>query len=100
VIISKCADAPYSPGNRGLWVELMCENREGFVVVDWTDPEGSRPWLGGLLLAYYDPNGRLGIRRARRPDSGGWLSPADGGATLCRVWDRARLPPGTPRQGW
>jgi ATP-dependent DNA ligase len=31
----------------------------GIVVVGWTDPEGSRPWLGALLLAYYDPDGRL-----------------------------------------
>jgi bifunctional non-homologous end joining protein LigD len=29
------------------------------VVVGWTDPEGTRPWLGALLLAYYDPGGRL-----------------------------------------
>jgi hypothetical protein len=29
------------------------------VVVGWTDPEGSRPFLGALLLAYYDPDGRL-----------------------------------------
>jgi bifunctional non-homologous end joining protein LigD len=29
------------------------------MVVGWTDPEGSRPWLGALLLAYYDPDGRL-----------------------------------------
>ena len=28
-------------------------------MVGWTDPEGSRPWLGALLLAYYDPDGRL-----------------------------------------
>jgi ATP-dependent DNA ligase len=28
-------------------------------VVGWTDPEGSRPWLGTLLLAYYDQDGRL-----------------------------------------
>jgi ATP-dependent DNA ligase len=28
-------------------------------VVGWTDPEGARPWLGALLLAYYDPDGRL-----------------------------------------
>ena len=38
------------------------------MVVGWTDPEGSRPWLGALLLAYYDPDRRLvyatGIRRA------------------------------------
>jgi ATP-dependent DNA ligase len=29
------------------------------LVVGWTDPEGARPWLGALLLAYYDPDGRL-----------------------------------------
>ena len=29
----------------------------GFVVC--YDPEGSRCWLGALLLAYYDPDGRL-----------------------------------------
>jgi hypothetical protein len=29
------------------------------LVVGWTDPEGSRPWLGALLLGYYDPDGRL-----------------------------------------
>jgi len=28
-------------------------------VVGWTDPEGSHPWLGALLVAYYDPDGRL-----------------------------------------
>jgi len=58
-IISKRTDASYSSGDRGLWVKVKCENREEFVVVGWTDPEGRRPWLGALLLAYYDPNGRL-----------------------------------------
>jgi ATP-dependent DNA ligase len=58
-IISKRADASYSPGDRGLWVKVKCQNREEFVVVGWTDPEGARPWLGALLLAYHDPNGRL-----------------------------------------
>jgi ATP-dependent DNA ligase len=58
-IVSKPADAPYAPGNRGLWLKVKCLNREEFVVVGWTDPEGSRPWLGALLLAYYDPEGRL-----------------------------------------
>jgi bifunctional non-homologous end joining protein LigD len=34
--------------------------RFGFaLVVGWTDPEGSRPYIGALLLAYYDPDGRL-----------------------------------------
>jgi DNA ligase D-like protein (predicted ligase) len=58
-IVSKRADAPYAPGNRGLWLKVKCLNREEFVVIGWTDPEGARPWLGALLLAYYDSDGRL-----------------------------------------
>ena len=58
-IVSKRADAPYTPGNRGLWRKVKCLHREEFVVVGWTDPEGRRPYLGALLLAYYDPDGRL-----------------------------------------
>ena len=42
-----------------MWRKVKCLHREEFVVVGWTDPEGSRPWLGALLLAYYDPDGRL-----------------------------------------
>jgi DNA ligase D-like protein (predicted ligase) len=57
--VSKRADAAYAPGYRGLWLKVKCLHREEFVVVGWTDPEGTRPWLGALLLAYYDPNGRL-----------------------------------------
>jgi bifunctional non-homologous end joining protein LigD len=58
-IVSKRADAAYAPGNRGLWIKVKCLYREEFVVVGWTDPEGRRPFLGALLLAYYDPDGRL-----------------------------------------
>jgi DNA ligase D-like protein (predicted ligase) len=58
-IVSKRADAPYAPGNRGIWLKVKCLYREEFVVVGWTDPEGRRPYLGALLLAYYDPDGRL-----------------------------------------
>jgi bifunctional non-homologous end joining protein LigD len=63
-IISKRVDAAYVPSNRGLWVKVKCLNREEFVVVGWTDPEGSRPRLGALLLAYYTPDGRLYAGRA------------------------------------
>ena len=52
-IVSKRADAPYTPGNRGLWLKVKCLNREEFVVVGWTDPEGSCPYLGAQLLAYH-----------------------------------------------
>jgi bifunctional non-homologous end joining protein LigD len=35
-IVSKRADTPYAPGNRGLWLKTKCLNREEFVVVGWT----------------------------------------------------------------
>ena len=34
-------------------------NRAEFVIVGWSDPEGSRPLVGALLLGYYEPDGRL-----------------------------------------
>jgi bifunctional non-homologous end joining protein LigD len=57
--ISKRADRPYAPGDRGIWVKSKCLYREEFVVVGWTDPEGSRSHLGALLLGYYTDDGRL-----------------------------------------
>src|SRR6195256_3762733 len=57
--ISKRVDRPYAPGDRGLWVKSKCLNREEFVVVGWTDPEGSRRHIGALLLGYYTQDGRL-----------------------------------------
>jgi DNA ligase D-like protein (predicted ligase) len=58
-VISKRVHQPYAPGDRGLWVKSKCLNREGFVVVGWTDPTGSRPHIGALLLGYYTEDGRL-----------------------------------------
>jgi DNA ligase D-like protein (predicted ligase) len=58
-IVSKRIDAPYMPGNRGLWQKIKCYHQEEFVIVGYSDPERSRPYLGALLLAYYADNGRL-----------------------------------------
>jgi DNA ligase D-like protein (predicted ligase) len=58
-VVSKTIDAPYAPGNRGLWRKAKWLNRQEFVVVGWSDPEGSRPHLGALLLGYYSDDGKL-----------------------------------------
>jgi ATP-dependent DNA ligase len=58
-VVSKTIDAPYAPGNRGLWRKTKCLNRQEFVVVGWTDPEGSRLHLVALLLGYYTDDGKL-----------------------------------------
>jgi bifunctional non-homologous end joining protein LigD len=51
-VVSKTVDAPYAPGNRGLSRKAKALNRQEFVVVGWSDPEGPRPHLGALLLGY------------------------------------------------
>jgi len=58
-VVSKRIDRRYLPGDRGAWVKSKCLNRAEFVVVGWSDPEGSRHLVGSLLLGYYEPNGRL-----------------------------------------
>jgi DNA ligase D-like protein (predicted ligase) len=58
-VVSKTIDAPYAPGNRGLWRKAKALNRQEFVVVGWSDPEGPRPHLGALLLGYYADDGKL-----------------------------------------
>jgi bifunctional non-homologous end joining protein LigD len=57
--ISKQADRPYAPGDGAIWVKSKCLNRAEFLVVGWTDPEGSRSHIGALLLGYYTDDGRL-----------------------------------------
>src|SRR5215472_10068303 len=58
-VISKRIDRPYVPGNRGLWLKLKCLIREEFIVVGWTEPAGSRPHFGAMLLGYYTNDGQL-----------------------------------------
>jgi ATP-dependent DNA ligase len=58
-VVSKTIDAPYAPGNRGLWRKAKALNRQEFVIVGWADPEGSRPYLGALLLGHYTDDGKL-----------------------------------------
>jgi bifunctional non-homologous end joining protein LigD len=58
-VVSKTIDAPYAPRNRGLWRKAKALNRQEFVIVGWSDPEGSRPYLGALLLGFYSDDGKL-----------------------------------------
>ena len=57
-VVSKRANAAYEPGRR-TWLKTKCLNREEFLVVGWSHPEGSRHRLGSLLLGYYTPDGKL-----------------------------------------
>jgi DNA ligase D-like protein (predicted ligase) len=57
-IVSKRANGRYEPDRR-TWLKTKCLNREEFVVVGWSAPEGSRHRIGSLLLGYYTPEGKL-----------------------------------------
>src|SRR5260370_454443 len=57
-IVSKRIDGRHEPGQR-TWLKTKCLNREEFIVVGWSDPEGGRHRIGALLLGYYTPDGKL-----------------------------------------
>ncbi|HWV57042.1 MAG TPA: DNA ligase D, partial [Longimicrobiales bacterium] len=58
-IVAKRVDAPYRQGRSRDWLKVKCMAEQEFVVVGWTDPQGSRAGLGSLLLGYYDDGGQL-----------------------------------------
>src|SRR5207237_3091140 len=57
-IVSKRINGRYEPDRRS-WLKVKCLNREEFVVIGWSDPEGSGHRLGSLLLGYYTPDRKL-----------------------------------------
>ncbi|MCL4183540.1 MAG: DNA ligase D [Burkholderiaceae bacterium] len=58
-LIGKRLDAPYQPGRSTSWIKLKCTERQEFVVVGYTDPQGSRVGLGALLLGVHETDGTL-----------------------------------------
>ena len=54
-IISKRRDSHYVPGRGRDWLKVKCNRVDEFVVGGFTDPGGSRPGFGALLLGAHDP---------------------------------------------
>jgi hypothetical protein len=68
-----------------LWRKAKWLNRQEFVIVGWSDPEGTRPHLGALLLGYYTDDGKLAY--SGRVGTGECLtksSPISGAGAACR----------------
>lgn len=53
-LIAKRVDAPYLSGRGRTWLKAKCERRQEFVIGGYTEPSGSRRWLGALLLGFYE----------------------------------------------
>ena len=58
-VIGKRRDSTYVSRRSPSWIKLKCTHRQEFVIVGYTDPEGSRRGLGSLLLAIHDDGGAL-----------------------------------------
>jgi bifunctional non-homologous end joining protein LigD len=58
-IVSKRRDARYRSGRGDAWLKTKCHREQEFVIGGFTEPEGSRPFLGALLLGVYGREGRL-----------------------------------------
>ena len=53
-IVSKQAAGIYEQKRSRSWLKTKCLHRQEMVVGGWTEPGGSRPGFGALLLGYYD----------------------------------------------
>jgi bifunctional non-homologous end joining protein LigD len=58
-IVSKLASSLYEPRRTRTWLKIKCGHGQEFVVIGYTDPEGSRTGFGALLLGVYDDEGGL-----------------------------------------
>jgi bifunctional non-homologous end joining protein LigD len=59
-LVAKRLDSPYHSGRRSPdWRKLKLVRRQACVVGGWTDPRGSRPFFGALLLGVHDERGAL-----------------------------------------
>ncbi|MBW7851503.1 MAG: DNA ligase D [Rhodospirillales bacterium] len=57
-VVSKRRDRPYRAGRGADWTKAKCLNRQEFVIVGFTPPQGARRGIGALLLGYHR-NGKL-----------------------------------------
>ncbi len=57
--VFKRAEAPYPHGRTRTWLKAKCRLEQEFVVVGFTQPQGSRVGFGALALSVYDEEGRL-----------------------------------------
>ena len=59
-VIAKRSGARYLPGARSRdWLKLKLQHRAEFVIGGYTEPRRTRPYLGAILLGYFDDGGGL-----------------------------------------
>ena len=80
-LIAKRVDSTYASGKRSAdWCKVKLVRQQTCVIGGWTDPRGTRPRFGALLLGVYDDEGSL--------HHVGQVGTGFSGAELERVWTR------------
>ena len=87
-LVAKRLDAPYRSGRRSPdWRKVKLVRHQTCVIGGWTEPRGSRPFFGALLLGVYEDRST----RSARPGQTGLVYVGHSGAgftdaELGRVW--------------
>ncbi|WPN55883.1 DNA ligase D [Pseudomonas sp. P9_31] len=68
-LIGKRLGSPYVSRRSSDWIKLKCKHRQEFVVVGFTNPQGSRSAFGALLLGLHDRDSG-GLRYAGKVGTG------------------------------
>ena len=58
-ILAKRRECPYQEGRNRDWLKIKIRHRLECVIGGYTEPEGSRPYFGSIVLGLYDKKGRL-----------------------------------------
>jgi bifunctional non-homologous end joining protein LigD len=117
-IISKRADRPHVSGRTRDWLKIKCRHSQEFVIGGFTDPAGSRPSFGALLVGVYENStlvycGRVGtgysdralkelgsqLRKLEQPGSP-FSNPPAGPAGRNVHWARPELVAQVEFTGW
>lgn len=53
-LIAKDYTSNYGSSRSKKWLKFKCENRQEFVIIGYTEPEGERIGFGALLIGYYE----------------------------------------------
>jgi bifunctional non-homologous end joining protein LigD len=53
-LIAKRAASVYVGGRSRDWLKFKCSNEQEFVIIGYTDPQGSRVGFGAILVGYYE----------------------------------------------
>ncbi|MFC7343966.1 non-homologous end-joining DNA ligase [Saccharopolyspora griseoalba] len=53
-VLAKDATSAYARGRSRTWLKFKCVNNQEVVIGGFTEPTGSRPALGALLIGYYE----------------------------------------------